>query len=515
MMDDVPHAHERPKWQTLEQLAHAVLSGKPAPGATTAQESESLRSCLDWLLLSQTIDFKSHDCSVEETLRKLAAAAPQRVCVTTFTQGDIIWKCKTCQVGDETCVICQACFQGGDHMGHDVSFYISRQPNGGCCDCGDESAWARSGFCKRHSCFSTTADLLASVPPPLLGAAESIFTSIFALMLCEVRAAQSAGDSSDSSDVEQASPLRERLSRLAYAIEWLTATCTAFDGLCCVATGALCAPLEVLAAAAGAMGDAHANAAAGERATTSGKGQMSAVLSNSVASRVRSEFTARAMQPSPGRLAPTPAEVLEALAAGLASSQSAVETRAVVSAIADRSAASAVLSGGDDSTASGPSAVLSATMDQGDEVDTSDQEAPSGDLKRMRRPERLHASSRAPSRAPTLLDLLLQCDIVLRRFSGTRRSPGGLLHALHALYLRLLTNLEFKHAFAAAYAANYVTLAHAYVTTDFEGGLLFESQISVQVRVAPPPPSLPRACAALFLTEPSRAPVPAPRSRGR
>ena len=45
MMDEVPHAREleRPKWQTLEQLAHAVLSGKPAPGDT--QESESLRSC--------------------------------------------------------------------------------------------------------------------------------------------------------------------------------------------------------------------------------------------------------------------------------------------------------------------------------------------------------------------------------------------------------------------------------------------------------------------------------------
>ena len=458
MMDEVPHAREleRPKWQTLEQLAHAVLSGKPAPGDTTAQESESLRSCLDWLLLSQTIDFKSHDCSVEETLRKLAAAAPQRVCVTTFTQGDIIWKCKTCQVGDETCVICQACFQGGDHTGHDVSFYISRQPNGGCCDCGDESAWARSGFCKRHSCLSTTADLLASVPPPLLGAAESIFTSIFDLLLCEVRAAQLAGDASDA---EQASPLRERLSRLAYAIEWLTATCTAFDGLCCVATAALCAPLEVLAAAAGAMGDANA----GERASTSGKGQLSAVMSNKVAGWPAA--------------APTPTEVHEALAAGLPClglprAQRAIDARAVASNIAE----SAVRSGDDDSAASG------AVADQGDEVDASDHEASS------RAPSR--AQSRAPSRAPTLLDLLLQCDIVLRRFSGTRDSPGGLLHALHALYLRLLTNLEFKHAFAAAYAANYVTLAHAYVITNLEGGLLFESQISVQVRVAPPPPSL-------------------------
>ena len=70
---------------------------------------------------------------------------PQRVCSKTFSLGDIIWKCKTCKVGDDTCVVCQACFQEADHEGHEVSFYVSRQADGGCCDCGDESAWSPAG----------------------------------------------------------------------------------------------------------------------------------------------------------------------------------------------------------------------------------------------------------------------------------------------------------------------------------------------------------------------------------
>ena len=61
------------------------------------------------------------------TLEEFAEKAPQRVCTRTFSLGDVIWKCRTCQVGDDTCVVCQACFQDGDHEGHDVSFYISRQ----------------------------------------------------------------------------------------------------------------------------------------------------------------------------------------------------------------------------------------------------------------------------------------------------------------------------------------------------------------------------------------------------
>lgn len=43
-----------------------------------------------------------------DELQRLAAAAPSRVCSRTFSRGDVIWRCRTCAIGDDnTCVVCQ------------------------------------------------------------------------------------------------------------------------------------------------------------------------------------------------------------------------------------------------------------------------------------------------------------------------------------------------------------------------------------------------------------------------
>lgn len=60
---------------------------------------------------------------------------------------NIAFGCKTCAMSSASC-ICVACFEAGDHEGHD--FYISRSDYG-CCDCGDIYAWKSSGFCANHS----------------------------------------------------------------------------------------------------------------------------------------------------------------------------------------------------------------------------------------------------------------------------------------------------------------------------------------------------------------------------
>ena len=60
---------------------------------------------------------------------------------------NIAFGCKTCAMSSASC-ICVACFEAGDHEGHD--FYISRSDYG-CCDCGDIYAWKRSGFCSMHT----------------------------------------------------------------------------------------------------------------------------------------------------------------------------------------------------------------------------------------------------------------------------------------------------------------------------------------------------------------------------
>jgi len=61
--------------------------------------------------------------------------------------GDnIAFGCKTCALSSASC-ICVACFEAGDHEGHE--FYLSKSDYG-CCDCGDIYAWRRSGFCQNH-----------------------------------------------------------------------------------------------------------------------------------------------------------------------------------------------------------------------------------------------------------------------------------------------------------------------------------------------------------------------------
>lgn len=65
-------------------------------------------------------------------------AGPRQVCQYQFKMNDIVWICKQCQK-DETCVLCNDCYQNSCHVGHDVFFYHSAA--GGCCDCGDHEAW--------------------------------------------------------------------------------------------------------------------------------------------------------------------------------------------------------------------------------------------------------------------------------------------------------------------------------------------------------------------------------------
>jgi hypothetical protein len=73
---------------------------------------------------------------------------PRKVCQYQFKRNDIVWICKQCQKGvvlayfneafliydslyvDETCVLCNDCFQKSNHTGHEVYFYHSNA--GGC-----------------------------------------------------------------------------------------------------------------------------------------------------------------------------------------------------------------------------------------------------------------------------------------------------------------------------------------------------------------------------------------------
>lgn len=71
--------------------------------------------------------------------------------------------------------ICVDCFQAGDHEGHDFIVYSSGF--GGCCDCGNELAWTRAGFCSNHRGRdgSHAADTLAPAMRPIV---EHVFEAV-------------------------------------------------------------------------------------------------------------------------------------------------------------------------------------------------------------------------------------------------------------------------------------------------------------------------------------------------
>ncbi|KAL0344536.1 UNVERIFIED_CONTAM: E3 ubiquitin-protein ligase PRT6 [Sesamum radiatum] len=84
----------------------------------------------------------------EAALEHLAEmSANQRgVCGAVWGNNDIAYRCRTCQ-HDPTCAICVPCFENGNHKDHDYSVIYT---GGGCCDCGDITAWKREGFCSMH-----------------------------------------------------------------------------------------------------------------------------------------------------------------------------------------------------------------------------------------------------------------------------------------------------------------------------------------------------------------------------
>jgi hypothetical protein len=75
---------------------------------------------------------------------------------------------------DETCVICNECYQASNHEGHDVFFYHSVA--GGCCDCGDGEAWNCAGFCDKHG--NRTQDPVSYIPMEIGKVSMVVFDTI-------------------------------------------------------------------------------------------------------------------------------------------------------------------------------------------------------------------------------------------------------------------------------------------------------------------------------------------------
>ncbi|KAL5973315.1 hypothetical protein ACLOJK_029965 [Asimina triloba] len=127
--------------EDMSEVLHAAkeeASGNLRYSTIKEQFHESLM-WLQWLMFED--EPGASLCNLEKM-----GVGQRGVCGAVWEQGDIAYHCRNCE-HDPTCAICVPCFQNGDHRGHDYSLTYSL---GGCCDCGDASAWKREGFCSNH-----------------------------------------------------------------------------------------------------------------------------------------------------------------------------------------------------------------------------------------------------------------------------------------------------------------------------------------------------------------------------
>ncbi|KAF4718322.1 hypothetical protein FOZ63_015729, partial [Perkinsus olseni] len=108
------------------------------------------------------------------------------VCPVTWGTGGIAFRCLDCEL-DSNCVVCPDCFYGGNHEGHHVKLI---RTVGGCCDCGDEASWKKSGFCSKHQGIAKKDDSRAAFDAMPLEQQKRIETCVPAVLKYLIRVLQ-------------------------------------------------------------------------------------------------------------------------------------------------------------------------------------------------------------------------------------------------------------------------------------------------------------------------------------
>ncbi|XP_022745332.1 E3 ubiquitin-protein ligase PRT6-like isoform X2 [Durio zibethinus] len=125
--------------EVAEYIQDARLNSKKLMLEALKNQFRESMVWLQWLM------FLGEPVNALSNLAKLSIGQ-HGVCGAVWGLNDIAYRCRTCE-HDPTCAICVPCFQNGNHKDHDYSIIYT---GGGCCDCGDETAWKREGFCSKH-----------------------------------------------------------------------------------------------------------------------------------------------------------------------------------------------------------------------------------------------------------------------------------------------------------------------------------------------------------------------------
>ncbi|XP_031102805.1 E3 ubiquitin-protein ligase PRT6 [Ipomoea triloba] len=198
---------------------------------------------LQWLM------FDGDPCTALEHLASLNVGQ-RGVCGAVWGNNDIAYRCRTCE-HDPTCAICVPCFQNGNHKDHDYSIIYT---GGGCCDCGDVTAWKREGFCSKHR----GAEQIQPLPDDYANSLGPVLDSLLScwgkrLLFGETISMSSPG--ADNHDVELKNAAEELTSVL---VEMLLEFCNSSESLLSFISGKVFSSaglLEILVRAERFMGD--------------------------------------------------------------------------------------------------------------------------------------------------------------------------------------------------------------------------------------------------------------------
>ncbi|KAM7271402.1 hypothetical protein ACFE04_030616 [Oxalis oulophora] len=151
-------------------------------GTKKASSSPSMknrfRESMTWL---KWLMFESDPADALKILAKINIGK-RAICGAVWGQNDLAYRCRTCE-HDPTCAICVPCFKNGNHEGHKYSIIYT---GGGCCDCGDVTAWKREGFCSNHK----GAEQIQPLPDKFANSAEPVFHALFICWKDKLRAAE-------------------------------------------------------------------------------------------------------------------------------------------------------------------------------------------------------------------------------------------------------------------------------------------------------------------------------------
>lgn len=166
-----------------EALQESKLGTKKSPLGVTMRKT--FRESMVWL---QWLMFEGDPDAALKGLSKMSVGQ-RGVCGAVWGHNDIAYRCRTCEQ-DPTCAICVPCFENGDHKGHD---YFVIYTGGGCCDCGDVTAWKREGFCSKHK----GAEQIQPLPEELSNSIAPVLGSLFSCWKDRLKFASDSGISAE------------------------------------------------------------------------------------------------------------------------------------------------------------------------------------------------------------------------------------------------------------------------------------------------------------------------------